>query len=1670
MFMSRRFFAILLAFVLTSTLVPISAKPAAAAGLSPQWTLIEPAYDTVDTFVAGHSVQDYGAIGDGVTDVTETFQMLLDSLGELGGGTLFVPEGKYVIQGTLLIPKGVTMRGEWKKPVRGQAIQGTILMAYFGRGNEEATPFITQEPSSAVRDLNIWYPEQLPDAIAAYPPAIMFGKPYYFGNDFSNAKNITFVNAYSGVVFSRQNGGSSPVINGIYGTPLSRGIEIDNIADVGRIEWVDFSPDYWAGSGLPGSPTPGSSYEQWIYNNGTGIVMRRNDWSYSGYITVDGYHRGFHVAPSIASPGAIPNGHNNVLNFTNNQTAIYFETVSNDGIMFTNVDIVGSETGIEVGSGTAGILQLNKVNIAATDNAIKVDSASTTKLQVQQSVVSAGEVDIQGGTFMPSNSDFNNAAPQIRITENGRGIVTGNRFQHAADIEYTSQYFSRIDHTPVDMKELPNFPEIKPLAHKPARMALYVVTDAPFNASNDEVTDNTTAIQAALDQAAADGGGIVFLPPGKYRVDRNLSVPTGVELKGAVDNSTVPTGPGSIIEVYAGRNNPSAEPFLKLAKESGVRGITFNYPEQDSSHLPNMAAYPYLIRVTGEDAYVVNVGMRATYSGIDLFTHRTDRHDIESVMGHVFNTGIKAGGGAKDGRITNLHFNQIVYAAGIESKFGSWPNSPEMSSNQPVYDYGLNNLDFLILGDVQDQILYNNFHYGSRRGMVLESENGKGPTGTSVGLGIDGVRKGIVLEAVGDEGFDFINSQIVAIGGGDTQYIVTGQEFDGEVGLYSSDYWGGPGHGVQIDEGTVYMQLANFHNPGQDSFANLIGEGTLRLDNSVVWPTHKLLDPGTEPKLFAQSSVIDPGSASVDDMGQWKNNLGNQPVIGSMAPFSAQVERGAFDRAHPENTQTKLVIKNTESAAPISGTIELILPQAYENSLKPIRFSNIAQGETLTIDLPYLAADLVKFKFVLQDGQTYFVTSRVDASFAAKKGMAADQPQLVLGKEHFRSQGGAWKGAEDLSAVASLQWDNEHLYIDILVQDDKHEQAWQGGDIWQGDSLQVGLDLSRAQGSASTDVNELGFALGNDGTITKWRWRTPPGTTSQLPDTEAEITRDEMLKTTSYSIKIPFAELLGSGGEFNSSAPIGLALMVNENDGVGRSGFIEYHQGIDVKESTLLGELILLDGTFADLLTPAARAAVDRAASVKSPTSIDAASWHVALLPEGTERSGLQARLAALTAGAQPSEPQTGYYYGPIHSTPLPEASIEQGEDSQIRLRVKTDYRAVDRIARASVSESVLVEAFAKAASTSTASTGAAAPGIQTVIVPLDAVKGALGYALELPASYFNGTPHERTLVLDTAIGKVAVPNSLLLPEQLQQAGNTVVLQLEAADQAANAANQTGRSLLHGSMASSYPAVKLTLHGDNGALQWSDSLAMLTLTIPYEPSATEQGASELLIIGTEADGKFTPVVSSRFREDQQGVSARIGEEGTYSVIFSGTALSGLSGPQWGIAPLKALVARSIIDAGSVSQEQAARPITRAEFISQLVRTLELNAEYETSFQDVELGSAYAQEIGIAGQLGIVLGVSDNRFAPDTPISRQDAAVMIVRAFAHQPDLTVDEEAGDTSAFTDAGRVAPYALESLSKLVQAGIVQGSGGRLLPQGQLTRMESAAMLFRIYEQLNQ
>ena len=143
------------------------------------------------------------------------------------------------------------------------------------------------------------------------------------------------------------------------------------------------------------------------------------------------------------------------------------------------------------------------------------------------------------------------------------------------------------------------------------------------------------------------------------------------------------------------------------------------------------------------------------------------------------------------------------------------------------------------------------------------------------------------------------------------------------------------------------------------------------------------------------------------------------------------------------------------------------------------------------------------------------------------------------------------------------------------------------------------------------------------------------------------------------------------------------------------------------------------------------------------------------------------------------------------------------------------------------------------------------------------------------------------------------------------------------------------------------------------------------------------------------------------------------------------------------------------------------PITRGMLVTALGRQNGVNEDgYAGSgFDDVDAGMYYAPYIEWARQNGIVLGVGDNRFEPDAPVTRQDIAAIFAR-FAEYKGIALADARGYTG-FADQAEIAGYAEGAVEALYAAEVVNGyPDGSFQPLGEATRAEVAAMLRRLLE----
>ena len=119
---------------------------------------------------------------------------------------------------------------------------------------------------------------------------------------------------------------------------------------------------------------------------------------------------------------------------------------------------------------------------------------------------------------------------------------------------------------------------------------------------------------------------------------------------------------------------------------------------------------------------------------------------------------------------------------------------------------------------------------------------------------------------------------------------------------------------------------------------------------------------------------------------------------------------------------------------------------------------------------------------------------------------------------------------------------------------------------------------------------------------------------------------------------------------------------------------------------------------------------------------------------------------------------------------------------------------------------------------------------------------------------------------------------------------------------------------------------------------------------------------------------------------------------------------------------------------------------------------------EAGFDDVAAGQWYTDAVIWAAANDIVNGIGDNQFGPENTLTREQLVTMLYR-YAQNKGYDVTASA-DLSGYPDAGQIQSWAQEAMTWAVAEGIVEGMDGNLNPAGHATRAQIATILMRFCE----
>ena len=388
-----------------------------------------------------YSVLDFGAKADGKTDDTVAVQKALDAAAQAGGGVVYAPRGNYFFAGHLEVGRGVALEGAWQsvpshpglrnggapKPTDG----GTTFLITENTGHEQGAPFIKLSDNSTLKGVVLFYPGQVDNDVPhPYPYAIALR------GDNAAVLQTELLNPYNGIDAAHA---GRHLIRDVQGQPLRRGIFVDAIYDIGRIEDVHFNP-WW-------SMKP--KLFEWQQSNGEAFIFSRSDWEYVFNTFCFGYKVGYKF---IKTQVGVCNGNFLGIGADDCFTAVDVEDSARYGLLISNGEFTSfhgpDPTMVQVRTNNTGTVRFQNCAFWGPCNQIAkiagrgtVGFSDCTFVQWDRNREGRHAIQAESGNLIVDGCEFQEDKPQVELGEKVRratisaNLVTGpllitNHSQH----------------------------------------------------------------------------------------------------------------------------------------------------------------------------------------------------------------------------------------------------------------------------------------------------------------------------------------------------------------------------------------------------------------------------------------------------------------------------------------------------------------------------------------------------------------------------------------------------------------------------------------------------------------------------------------------------------------------------------------------------------------------------------------------------------------------------------------------------------------------------------------------------------------------------------------------------------------------------------------------------------------------------------------------------------------------------------------------------------------------------------------------------------------------------------------------------------------------------------------------------------------------------------------
>ncbi|MCG9969971.1 Ig-like domain-containing protein, partial [Pelotomaculum terephthalicicum JT] len=241
----------------------------------------------------------------------------------------------------------------------------------------------------------------------------------------------------------------------------------------------------------------------------------------------------------------------------------------------------------------------------------------------------------------------------------------------------------------------------------------------------------------------------------------------------------------------------------------------------------------------------------------------------------------------------------------------------------------------------------------------------------------------------------------------------------------------------------------------------------------------------------------------------------------------------------------------------------------------------------------------------------------------------------------------------------------------------------------------------------------------------------------------------------------------------------------------------------------------------------------------------------------------------------------------------------------------------------------------------------------------------------------------------------------------------------------------------------------------------------VTIKLSFDPEAIDAGETPAIYYYDEALAKWVNIggtvsgntITVQVDHFTKFAVIAAGEEEAKPIEKPAGSLNDITG-HWAMDNINKLVDMGCINGYPDGSFKPDHTITRAEFATMLVKAFKLESQGGKIFADT--ASHWAKDYLVAAAAnGVINGYDNNTFGPDDLITREQMAVMIVKAA--KLNMVTEE-----TAFADSGSISGWAGEAMATAAKNGLIKGyPDNTVRPQGNATRAEAVTVILNALNQ---